>query len=356
MSVRLPDVDLRKISIATCSFAASSLLVNTVAFIGQYGYASEHFGWDKPGDILYAATIESIAVTVAAHAHQSQKNNDSALRTKLASYALGAVVGALNYSHFSVHWHPTAKAVSLGLLSALSPWLWSMFSRRVSRDLFMERGLLEGRAVKLGATRWFWHPLGSFRAMRWATWIGEQNPSAAIVAVGTRTGNQNRPDAGVVPEPVAVPAMPLRELEPALVPEPASDRNQNRNGAGSGSGTEAPAMPEPELEPGRIPEPEPAQPPLSEPEPVADQNPELGTGESAEPAARRRGPARGPRDVALELKPRAEEVVATWLAVHGRRPTAAQLAKELGKSKAVACEALKLTQWLTQAPAAEVAV
>jgi hypothetical protein len=327
-----------KIDVATCAFAASSLLVNTVAFIGQYGYASEHLGWGRPGDVLYAATIESIAVNVAAHAHASQKKNDSAFRTKMASYALGVVVGALNYSHYAPHWHPTAKAVSLGLLSAASPWLWGMFSRRVSRDLFMEKGLLEGRAVKLGATRWLWHPVNSLKAMRWATWLGVQNPLEAITAIiHPGTGNQNQSGTGVAPEP----ARPAREPEP----EPAVV--QNREPAGSGTGRTGNPGPEPAAP--SSPEPEPAQPSRPEPAVPAARNPE--PGERAEPAGRKRGPARDPKDVAQELKPAAEEVIAAWLVVNGRRPTAAQLAKELGKSKAVACEVLKLTEWPARAPA-----
>jgi Protein of unknown function (DUF2637) len=331
MSVRLPDIDLSKISIATCSFAASSLLVNTVAFIGQYGYASEHFGWSKPGDVLYAATIESVAVAVAAHAHQSQKHNDSALRTKLASYALGAIVGALNYSHFASHWHPTAKAVSLGMLSALSPWLWSMFSRRVSRDLFMKRGLLEGRAVKLGATRWFWHPVCSFRAMRWATWRGEQNPAVVIASSGNRS----------VPEPAAVlvPTPPVRELEP--VPEPNasgsqnSGQNQNQNHDRYVSGTGGTGNRELAHE-NRVPEPGER----SVPEPAADAVPE--------PVTRNREPRRTPDEAAAALVPEARKIIAAWRAEHGRDPITDELRGQLKVSKATACAVRRLVNW--QAP------
>jgi hypothetical protein len=317
MSVKLPDVDLSKISIATCSFAASSLLVNTVAFIGQYGYACEHFGWSRPGDVLYAATIESVAVTVAAHAHQSQKHNDSALRTKLASYALGAVVGALNYSHFSSHWHPTAKAVSLGMLSALSPWLWSMFSRRVSRDFFMERGLLEGRAVKLGATRWFWHPIRSFRAMRWAAWLGEQNPATVIANSGT--GNRELPVA------------------PAGEPGTGPSANGNRE-PGTSSG------PAGNREPGLTAD--------GNREPGTDSGEPAGTGdpepEPARPGIGNREPRRSPEEVAAALVPAAEAFIARYRGEHGKDPSTDDLRAHLRVKKTVACAVYRLYRWHAQ--------
>jgi hypothetical protein len=70
--------------------------------------------------------------------------------------------------------------VTFGLMSVSSPWLWSVHSRRVSRDALKERGLIEPHAVRLGATRWLWHPSRSFRVMRWAAWTGEADPARAI--------------------------------------------------------------------------------------------------------------------------------------------------------------------------------
>lgn len=346
MSILPENTHLPKVSIATCSFAASALLVNAVAFIGQYGYASEHFGWDKPGDVLFAATIESVAVTVAAHAHQSQKNNDSALRTKLASYGLGALVGLLNYSHYAPQWHPTAKAVSLGLLSALSPWLWSMFSRRVSRDLLMERGLLEERAVRLGGTRWSWHPVLAFRAMRWATWLGEQNPSAAITAVE----NQNQRRAGTRKN---------RNPEPGLVPElpalPGTGQFQNQDVPDSGTGSGTTKEPElagaPEPEPQGVPEPEPA--PCENPVPVRRENQEPAPAKPETPRTRRK--RRDPGQIAAGLVPRAQAFISTWRREHnGKAPTADQLRGELRVSKTTACEVMRLT--LAQPPAGHRAI
>jgi len=86
----------------------------------------------------------------------------------------------MNYSHYAAHWRPTFAAIAFGICSAASPWLWSVHSRRVSRDALKASGLIEPHAVRLGATRWTWHPLKSAHVMWHATWKGENDPAAAI--------------------------------------------------------------------------------------------------------------------------------------------------------------------------------
>jgi hypothetical protein len=161
--------------------AVPVLLVNTVAFFGQFGYLKDHLPWPVAGVAMAAVALESIAIYLQWHAHLAQMANDSALRLRLASYALALVIGAMNYSHYAgPHWAPTVPAVMLGLMSAISPWLWGIHSRRVSRDELMRRGLVEEHALRLGATRWMWHALRSFRVMHRATWTGETDPARAI--------------------------------------------------------------------------------------------------------------------------------------------------------------------------------
>lgn len=160
--------------------AGPVVLVNLVAFFGQLAFLRDHLTWPLPGQILVAVALESVAVYLAYHAHVAQLANDSALRLRLASYSFAAVIGAMNFSHYAPHWRPTFAAVAFGLMSAASPWLWSIHSRRESRDALMARGLVEPHAVRLGATRWTWHPLKSARVMWHATWKGENDPAAAI--------------------------------------------------------------------------------------------------------------------------------------------------------------------------------
>lgn len=157
-------------------------LVNATAFIGQFGWVQQHVPWVVPLQVMFAVTLESVAVYLAWHAHLAQLANDSAGRLKLGAYSFALVIGAMNYSHYASSWHPNALAVSLGLMSALSPWLWGVHSRRASRDRLMERGLVEEHAVRLGVNRWTWHPVRSTKVMFHATWIGESNPKTAIEA------------------------------------------------------------------------------------------------------------------------------------------------------------------------------
>lgn len=157
------------------------VLVNSVAFAAQLAFLRTHLPWPAAGQVLVAVTLESIAVYLAWQAHLAQLADDSAMRLRMAAYGMAALIGAMNYSHYAApHWRPTFPAVAFGMASAISPWLWSVHSRRESRDALKARGLIEPHAVRLGATRWAWHPVLSFRVMRWAAWSGESDPAAAI--------------------------------------------------------------------------------------------------------------------------------------------------------------------------------
>jgi hypothetical protein len=162
-------------------------LVNATAFIGQFAYLREHVHWIVPGQVLIAVTIESIAVYLAWHAHLATMANDSSSRLKMGAYSFAALVGAMSYSHWAApHWQPTFLAVLMFCMSAISPWLWGIYTRRASRDALMEQNLVEGHAVRLGATRWTWHPVRSFRVTWHATWVGETDPQRAIALLPVR--------------------------------------------------------------------------------------------------------------------------------------------------------------------------
>jgi hypothetical protein len=106
------------------------------------------------------------------------------LRLRLAAYGFALLIAAMNYSHYAgPGWRPTFVAVAVALCSAASPWLWGIHTRRTSRDRLMAAGLVEPHALRLGGTRWAWHPLKSVRVMRAATWEGLTDPGEAIGAV-----------------------------------------------------------------------------------------------------------------------------------------------------------------------------
>ena len=163
--------------------AVPVVLVNVVAFAGQLAFLREHLPWGLAGQVLMAVTLETIAVYLAWQAHLAQLANDSALRLRLAAYGFALVIAAMNYSHYArPGWSPTFAAVAVALCSAASPWLWGIHTRRVSRDQLMKAGLIEPHALRLGMTRWAWHPIRSARVMFHATWKGTTDPAKAIAA------------------------------------------------------------------------------------------------------------------------------------------------------------------------------
>jgi hypothetical protein len=157
------------------------VLVNAVAFAGQLAFLRDHLPWPLAGQLMMAAALESVAVYLAYHAHVAALANDSALRLRLAAYGFALVIATMNYSHYAgPGWRPTFAAVAVALCSAASPWLWGVHSRRASRDQLLAAGLVEPHALRLGATRWLWHPLRSARVMFHATWAGLTDPREAI--------------------------------------------------------------------------------------------------------------------------------------------------------------------------------
>jgi hypothetical protein len=167
--------------------AVPVVLVNAVAFAGQLAFLRAHLPWPPIGQVAVALALESVAVYLAWHAHLAQVANDSALRLRLAAYAFALIIGAMNYSHYAAPgWRPTFAAVAVALCSAASPWLWGIHSRRVSRDRLMAAGLVEPHALRLGGTRWTWHPWRSARVMWCATWEGITDPAEALAAAELR--------------------------------------------------------------------------------------------------------------------------------------------------------------------------
>jgi hypothetical protein len=201
------------------------VLVNSVAFIGQFEFLHTHVPWILPGQVLFAVALESVAVYLAAHAHIAKMANDSSGRIMLSAYLFALVIAAMNYSHYAApHWRPTFMSVGLALMSASSPWLWNVHSRRVSRDKLMARGLLEEKAVRLGATRWTWHPYRSMLVTWLATWEGETSPKRAIAMLAQRQderaarhSDRNDGTPGAPTAPVAAPAQqPVPARQPVV--------------------------------------------------------------------------------------------------------------------------------------------
>lgn len=163
------------------AIASPLVLVNLVAFSGQYGFAHDHLkSWGILGDAVFAIALESIALFLSYEAFLAETRNDSAMRLKLMSYLYGFMVGTINYSHWAYNWHPNAIAIVVGMMSVSSPILWGIYSRSVSRVVLLSQGLIDPHALRLGATRWMFHPIRSFQVMHHATWLGINTPDKAI--------------------------------------------------------------------------------------------------------------------------------------------------------------------------------
>lgn len=209
--------------------AVPVVLVNGTAFIGQFAFLHAHVPWILPGQVLVAVAIELTAVYLAWHAHLATMANDSSGRLKAGAYSFAQIVGAMNYSHYAApHWRPTVMAVLMYCMSALSPWLWGIHTRRASRDKLMERNLVEEHSVRLGATRWMWHVIRSARVTYWATWHGVNEPARAIGRFADRYGTADEPaparatrlrsrraEAPAITAPAPVPVIVPAQLPPA---------------------------------------------------------------------------------------------------------------------------------------------
>lgn len=157
------------------------ILVNAVAFAGQFAYIRDHVHWILAGQIAFALALESVALFLAYMSHEALMAEDSAYGLRILSYLFGGIIGAMNYSHYSgTGMRPTFEAVATGLMSISSPFLWGIYSRRNSRDALKARGLIESRAVKLGPLRWILWLRESAGVFRLSVWHGENNPAQAI--------------------------------------------------------------------------------------------------------------------------------------------------------------------------------
>lgn len=182
------------------------LLVNSAAIWGQAGWALKHIvpvGWDwRAGLALslgFAAALELIGVFLATMADEAEARHQPAGGIRLGSYAVGLVSGLLNVSHWGV---VTAAAAAFGFLSAVSPFLWGIYSR-----------VRRGRPI--APSRRFWHPVRSVRLIRHMAWHGLTDELAAIGAMAEDGTPAARPEREPVRLPV--PTAPVW-LEPVSAP------------------------------------------------------------------------------------------------------------------------------------------
>jgi hypothetical protein len=195
------------------------VIVNYVAFRAQLRFWQAHLG--RSDAFLVSVALESIAIYLAWQAHRALVKDDSALRLRFGAYGMALIIGTLNYSHYmKPGWRPTVAAVTFGMMSAVSPWLWSIHSRRESRDDLKAQDLIEDHGVRLGFSRWFWYPRRSAQVQRLAAWAGENRPAAAIALYESRresrrAGREAAQRAGQAPHKAAKAASQAESARPA---------------------------------------------------------------------------------------------------------------------------------------------
>lgn len=207
------------------------VLVNGAAVWGQGGWAYEHI--TNRGDyailiaILFALAVECTGAYLAWEAHEARMADRAFVGLQLFSYAVGLFAGVLNYNHFADT--NITQAWTFGVMSALSPWLWGVYSRAQNTERLDALGLVDARGVKLSMARKLLWPHRSWDVLRWAAWEGEKNPMRAVEGWeydhhpewlrGRRTRAAEIARLDVAP-PVILPAVAAPDPAPALEPTP----------------------------------------------------------------------------------------------------------------------------------------
>lgn len=171
---------------ALAGIVAFLLGLNLAAIYGQAAYFRPELtnnngfeDWFVPIGVSMA--IEGIGVFLAFMAMKNLLADQSAGMLRLGSYAIGLLIGFINYWHYAgEQLTPTVEAVVFGLLSSASPWLWAILSRHLNQARLAELGMTDARLVKLSTARKVLHPTKSFRVIRFAAWHGIKQPERAV--------------------------------------------------------------------------------------------------------------------------------------------------------------------------------
>lgn len=206
------------------------VLVNATAVLGQALWAYDHLvpAWMLTSVlaaatvcVLFAVTVEAIGIYLAYEAHAAQMEDQAAGMLRAGSYGIALVVGALNYAHFATQpgYQPNPLAVTFGLLSSLSPWLWAIRSRSLHRSALLAKGLVDPRSVRFTVAQRLLYPVASFRAYRLAVWNGVNSPAQARADYNA-TLTAGAASTTVAPVAVSVPPAVLPAVLPAQAAVP----------------------------------------------------------------------------------------------------------------------------------------
>lgn len=195
------------------------VLVNAAAIWGQAGWAYEHITNGGGGGVvialLFAAAVESIGIYLAVESYEALMSDQPSGLLRMCSYGVGVFAGVLNYLHFAGS--NQTQAIVFGAMSAISPWLWGIWSRARNRSRLAELGMVDTRAVKLGAARILFWPGRSLGVIRHAAWAGMTDPREAVRTWNLTWGAEA--PASVAPAVIAAEAV---RVDPVAAKETAS--------------------------------------------------------------------------------------------------------------------------------------
>ena len=203
--------------------AVPLVLVNLAAVWGQAGWAYDNITTGGPWGVvvaaLFAGSVESTGIYLAWESHEALMADHAAALLRAGSYAVGLLAGILNFLHFAPQ--SFATGVAFGALSAVSPWLWGIWSRARNRTRLAELGLIDARGVKLSVARKVWHPVRSVQVMSWAAWAGVVDPVQAVAGWQAEQAAEEIPsETEPEPKPESKPDESESEPEPAPKTEP----------------------------------------------------------------------------------------------------------------------------------------
>jgi hypothetical protein len=162
--------------VAALPIAATNLL----AVYFQFRFAQAALGHRVFVSVLFSVTLETIAISIAYHSHLARLSNLRSGSLRLASIFVALGIATLNASHeISAS---LALAATAFLCSAISPWLWAIYTTQISSPALVRAGILDPAPIRLGMDRWIYHPIKSWQVKRASSWDGTRNLRQAISA------------------------------------------------------------------------------------------------------------------------------------------------------------------------------
>ncbi len=154
--------------------------VNAFAVTGTGQWAYAYLGGNVVTAVAFAAVLESVSLFLTSQANKAMLADLRSAPLRLAAYIMGAGVGTMNYvAHAGPRFSPTVMALAFGMLSASSPWLWTIWARTKHQEALLAAGLIDRRAVHFALVLWMLHPYRTAVATWHATWHGIQDPMEA---------------------------------------------------------------------------------------------------------------------------------------------------------------------------------